>query len=415
MRRSGTTILYDAFLEDPGLRCFYEPFCLGKVTIGGGSGAREMDLFSDARAMRKEFQSSRYPSLDLELFNWGGPRDPDVELETRLPDHGRDYLRYLLESAPEVLVKEVRMYRKIPDLAELDPDAAFVHVVRDPRAVVASHLFGRGRQRQDRFPTDDAFFEDRSARKLWSSKRLSELLLKHPEYAHIKDPPDFLRVLMVWKLTFEETRREGIRNFGDRYLLLRHEDFRSDPAGAVASVYRLLGRPMPDEVASWARRNVQSSQSIFAEDDPRWLEAFERIGLEEALKEGGYGDLLAPAVDAPILHATADAPGSVVHAAPSATRARTAPERSDGAVRRSLRRIAGLAGGGEPREADGIPSGKNLRIGIVAWWFNRGQAVAARQLRSALTELGHETFVLGRPTRETANLASAPRSDDVWN
>ena len=144
MRRSGTTILYDAFLEDPGLRCFYEPFCLGKVTIGGGSGAREMDLFSDARAMRKEFQSSRYPSLDLELFNWGGPRDPDVELEARLPEHGRGYLRYLLDSAPEVLVKEVRMYQKIPDLAELDPGAAFVHVVRDPRAVVASHCLAGG-------------------------------------------------------------------------------------------------------------------------------------------------------------------------------------------------------------------------------------------------------------------------------
>jgi len=405
MRRSGTTILYDAFLEDPGLRCFYEPFCLGKVTMGGGSGAREMDLFADAREMRKEFQSSHYPSLDLELFNWGGPRDPDVELEARLPEHGRGYLRYLLDSAPEVLVKEVRMYQKIPDLAELDPGAAFVHVVRDPRAVVASHLFGRGRQRQDRFPTEDAFFEDRSARKLWSSKRISELLLQRPEYAHIKDPPDFLRVLMVWKLTFGETRREGIRNFGDRYLLIRHEDFRSDPAGAVASVYRLLGRPMPEGVASWARRNVQSSQSIFAEGDPRWLEAFERIGLEEALKEGGYGDLLA----------TTHTPGSVVHATPSAARPHEGSERSNGEVLRSLRGGAGVAGAGASREADGMPRGKGLRVGIVAWWFNRGQAVAARHLRSALTELGHETFVLGRPTRETANFASAPRTDEVWN
>ena len=26
MRRSGTTILYDALLEDPGLHCFYEPW-----------------------------------------------------------------------------------------------------------------------------------------------------------------------------------------------------------------------------------------------------------------------------------------------------------------------------------------------------------------------------------------------------
>jgi len=42
-----------------------------------------------------------------------------------------------------------------------------------------------------------------------------------------------------------------------------------------------------------------------------------------------------------------------------------------------------------------------VRIGIVAYWFNRGQGVVARQLRSALDELGHETYVLARPTRKT--------------
>ncbi|MGH2962625.1 MAG: glycosyltransferase family 4 protein [Solirubrobacterales bacterium] len=40
-----------------------------------------------------------------------------------------------------------------------------------------------------------------------------------------------------------------------------------------------------------------------------------------------------------------------------------------------------------------------MRIGICSWWFNRGQAVVARYLRSILDELGHETFVLARPTR----------------
>jgi glycosyltransferase involved in cell wall biosynthesis len=40
-----------------------------------------------------------------------------------------------------------------------------------------------------------------------------------------------------------------------------------------------------------------------------------------------------------------------------------------------------------------------MRIGICAYWFNRGQGVVARQVRSALDGLGHETFVLARPTR----------------
>ena len=44
-----------------------------------------------------------------------------------------------------------------------------------------------------------------------------------------------------------------------------------------------------------------------------------------------------------------------------------------------------------------------MRIGICSWWFNRGQAVVARHLRSTLDELGHETFVLARPTREATS------------
>ena len=40
-----------------------------------------------------------------------------------------------------------------------------------------------------------------------------------------------------------------------------------------------------------------------------------------------------------------------------------------------------------------------MRVGISSWWFNRGQAVVGRQLRTAFDSLGHETFVLARPTR----------------
>ncbi|HEX6117135.1 MAG TPA: glycosyltransferase family 4 protein [Solirubrobacterales bacterium] len=40
-----------------------------------------------------------------------------------------------------------------------------------------------------------------------------------------------------------------------------------------------------------------------------------------------------------------------------------------------------------------------MRVGISSWWFNRGQAVVGRHLRSAFDSLGHETRVLARPTR----------------
>ena len=55
-----------------------------------------------------------------------------------------------------------------------------------------------------------------------------------------------------------------------------------------------------------------------------------------------------------------------------------------------------------------------MRIGIVSYWFNRGQGVVARQLRSALERLGHETFVLARPTRETNIRPSWVDREGVW-
>jgi glycosyltransferase involved in cell wall biosynthesis len=55
-----------------------------------------------------------------------------------------------------------------------------------------------------------------------------------------------------------------------------------------------------------------------------------------------------------------------------------------------------------------------VRIGIVAYWFNRGQGVVARQLRSALDSLGNETSVLARPTRKTNIDPSRIDSAGVW-
>jgi glycosyltransferase involved in cell wall biosynthesis len=55
-----------------------------------------------------------------------------------------------------------------------------------------------------------------------------------------------------------------------------------------------------------------------------------------------------------------------------------------------------------------------MRIGIVAYWFNRGQGVVARQLRSALDDLGHETFVLARPTRKTNIRPDWIDGEGVW-
>ncbi|MGH2986600.1 MAG: glycosyltransferase [Solirubrobacterales bacterium] len=52
---------------------------------------------------------------------------------------------------------------------------------------------------------------------------------------------------------------------------------------------------------------------------------------------------------------------------------------------------------------------------MISKWFYRGQPVVGRQTRSALDELGNETFVLARPKKERGPRPGALDRDDVWD
>jgi 1,2-diacylglycerol 3-alpha-glucosyltransferase len=57
-----------------------------------------------------------------------------------------------------------------------------------------------------------------------------------------------------------------------------------------------------------------------------------------------------------------------------------------------------------------------VKVGIVSKWTASGQAVVARQVRSALDGLGHETFVLARPgSGPRAQQAAEGEQDPVWD
>ncbi len=53
-----------------------------------------------------------------------------------------------------------------------------------------------------------------------------------------------------------------------------------------------------------------------------------------------------------------------------------------------------------------------MRVGIITKWYSSGQAVVSRQVRSALDELGHETFILAR--QGTGPRTQEATGDDVW-
>jgi hypothetical protein len=310
LRRSGTTILYDALREDAELACFYEPLREQEATIGGGSGARDEDVFAETRERREAFRAERYPDLQAELFNWGGPRAPELELEAQLPPFVSEFLASLLESAPEVAIKETRLHHKLGEIASLDPQAAVVHLVRDPRAVTASMLLGR-RRRTDIYPDADTFFTARTGRRLWSSRRISEAAgpsLRSLELPN--DIPDFLRPLIVWKTAFQTSDGDGRRLFGDRYVLVRLEDLRADPGRELERIYSAAGRSTPDAVTGWATENIRSDASVHLGDDPRWARAAALLEMQSELERAGYGEIAALEPEPEALDLTPPAPRS---------------------------------------------------------------------------------------------------------
>jgi hypothetical protein len=56
-----------------------------------------------------------------------------------------------------------------------------------------------------------------------------------------------------------------------------------------------------------------------------------------------------------------------------------------------------------------------MRVGLVSYWFNRGQATVARWLRDTLHRVGYETHVLASPARQKFIHPGRVDADYVWH
>ena len=109
-----------------------------------------------------------------------------------------------------------------------------------------------------------------------------------PQYARHRGLPDFMRVLLIWKDCFESTRRDGMACFGDRYLLVRHEDLLAEPEPTLERLYGHIGLDVPEHVLAWVRATVHKHPNYYEPDHPAWHRAFEQLELIPSLTAAGY-------------------------------------------------------------------------------------------------------------------------------
>ena len=219
------------------------------------------------------------------------------------------------------------------------PEARFVHVIRDGRDVALSVL-------------------DRTVRDLTAGD-----------------------IAKRWQKKITKAREDSPKL--DHYMEIRYEDLILDTEPVLRRVCEFIELPWDDALLTYHERSAdrlqEMARALPAEGRAKELSVERRLETHEMTTKPPSADRVARWRTQMTRRAARGVRGRRRRPARRSSATRPAPTPSSGQRPRS-----------KPR------SFPTVRVGIVSKWFACGQAVVSRQIRSALDELGHETFVLAK-------------------
>jgi hypothetical protein len=296
MRRSGTTIFYDLFLKDKSFNCFYEPLAAAKKSPGGGSDISfGYNIFRDVIRAKKDF-IKKNPNIlkdftffeKLNFLNYGAPRLAELEFEPDFPDYVMKYLDFLCSSSENTFIKFTRVHSKIHKLFSICPNAKLIHLIRNPKNVVASYLYGKNMKNYERFGSSEKFFESKTDYSAWSSKLFSDYINNNIYANKYGELNDFERILIIWKYNYEITDKLAKKYFKKRYIIHKHEDFASNPLDTITKIENFTDHNFNNSTIEWLLKNIKTKIAAPFEDNPIWDESFKKFEMDKYLKELGY-------------------------------------------------------------------------------------------------------------------------------
>ena len=245
---SGSTVVGNMFNLHPDVFYIYEPLHALRRKLRGGEWV-ELDK-SRNDAFRKDFST-----LVRDLFTCGFHEEKTIKLV--FPTWARSFNTWFDSSTPltkeslrktcnarKITVTKIMQtrlpreigIREVERVCRSDPgkfDCLIVHLVRDPRAVLASL-------------TERCFFMAEPARSLFTQKPLSA-----EGKSLLKKNAQMLCSLVMENLDYVNS--EWSNWFKNRYILVRYEDAISNMSGAVNDMYKAIGLDMVEIISNWIK------------------------------------------------------------------------------------------------------------------------------------------------------------------
>jgi hypothetical protein len=244
--RSGTTVIYEALCEHRDLAWISNYTERAPRLPQLAALATVRHLQHPPKGAVRGVQWRPHPVEGYRLWDWcagelpGGVNRPldaaDVTdvARRRTVKAVAAHLRY--QRAARFLNKNTRNARRIPYLLEIFPDAHFVHIVRDPRAVALSLA-------------RVAFWPDLP---IWWANDRTPSELERSGRSMVSIAAEF------WVREVTQVRADAQALAPDRFVEVAYEDFVNEPVDGVARLLEGLGLPTSEEVDRAVRARVRS-------------------------------------------------------------------------------------------------------------------------------------------------------------